>query len=901
MTKRSQKFAIQPRRPAVTTIGRRALNVRSTRRVKHPPRRRPLKTRTRRRQQTSVVRTKEHGVSHRLGGGDADWVINLNKDFIVIRIWIFEDKVFFQTEFDQCNDWLHIVSGKGIICISKIPADDGKRQIWWYHPITNLSVSEQKTHVVINKLDSEDVSKYADKLSDIKSTIGEISNESKLMVPSSGGDNPYHLKLQVLQNGTKKVGKPFYVYLEMNDTKELISYKVYACCKDDIYTPVAGNEPFRKSSGRRMMMRSEEYSDHTIQTCIGRLQDVFKIPKDTNSFDFLKDKYMMTVHISTNTRQFIALPCICLDKTDLDDLKQIFCEKNLPDSLEKYVFPQSLQTYGDVRLTDNDLQNCIMLEYVRSRLYIRLVQALHEKSFAYASGITAAPEITEVITTLTEEVLSVVPFAKQLFSITVKGAGFVKNWRKEKKEKQIEATKELFMDKEANESGLYKIYRKLHPGLASTLIRFIFNTSSGFLDRYIQEALSTCYIGSQSGDSDSSIENTARRAAIIKITASDQYMFGYSNSGTATVTQFYTIDGVPVNHNEDDYVVEDNNLGKLDISNEKHKDALDKEIQYWFNLLDIDHDRLINLHYLCHMMEIYTTQSEDESGKQIRKNTMNTLIQTFIQADQDLDLQITFDEFSSVYIKKYEDMYSLLNSIRPMLKDTNPEFSVKNWKMYNGNKQDSFGEESAFVVMNLTITNPESYGLEKSKFYILYMVIAPPIGCTNLTYTVVESIICNPHMCSFYPMSQLDLSKYSNYLQEPQKIQKAQRLLMNTNVTNIEDFINQKSFEEQAISRNVAILEQKLRQSCNKLNALEETVNDLVRLVPNMPKKLNMEKDKKVFVAALSKLEQGVEQKTFIQKVEEALSTQKTGEQDDFIQKVATCESKKDLKELLEF
>lgn len=111
MTKRSQKCAIQPRQPTITTIGRRALNVRSTRRDKKQPRRRPLKTRTRRRQQTSVVSTKEHGTSHRLGGTDDAIAKAINENFKVYRVYLVDSTLVTEAPsnlLDRVNNKIYI-------------------------------------------------------------------------------------------------------------------------------------------------------------------------------------------------------------------------------------------------------------------------------------------------------------------------------------------------------------------------------------------------------------------------------------------------------------------------------------------------------------------------------------------------------------------------------------------------------------------------------------------------------------------------------------------------------------------------------------------------------------------------------------------------------------------------
>ena len=89
MTKRSQKCVQLSGQSTASKHRQRALNVRSTRRNKKQPRRRPWKIRTRRRQQTSVVRTKEHGTSHRLGGTDVKTTMEfINLYFEIIRVWL---------------------------------------------------------------------------------------------------------------------------------------------------------------------------------------------------------------------------------------------------------------------------------------------------------------------------------------------------------------------------------------------------------------------------------------------------------------------------------------------------------------------------------------------------------------------------------------------------------------------------------------------------------------------------------------------------------------------------------------------------------------------------------------------------------------------------------------------
>jgi len=133
MTKRSQKCVQLSSQPTASKHRQRALNVRSTRRNKKQPRRRPLKTRTRRRQQSSVVRTKEHGTSHRLGGTDDAIAKVINENFEVYRVYLVDSKLVTEAPsnlLDAVNKKIYIFLSKSKKYVCQNSLNDNKIELY---------------------------------------------------------------------------------------------------------------------------------------------------------------------------------------------------------------------------------------------------------------------------------------------------------------------------------------------------------------------------------------------------------------------------------------------------------------------------------------------------------------------------------------------------------------------------------------------------------------------------------------------------------------------------------------------------------------------------------------------------------------------------------------------------
>lgn len=181
MTKRSQKCVQLSGQSTASKHRRRALNVRSTRRNKKQPRRRPWKIRTRRRQQTSVVRTKEHGTSHRLGGTVDATMKFINHYFKVCRVWLHDKKILLESptglsKYESFKLKIYLFMSK---TIEEIQVNTGEvseylvpnqGRFFWYSCTDHAKVSECK-------IEEKEIPRF--QLDDVLSTSGDLNNTFK--------------------------------------------------------------------------------------------------------------------------------------------------------------------------------------------------------------------------------------------------------------------------------------------------------------------------------------------------------------------------------------------------------------------------------------------------------------------------------------------------------------------------------------------------------------------------------------------------------------------------------------------------------------------------------------------------------------------------------------------------
>ena len=793
MTKRSQKFAIQPRQPAVTTIGRRALNVRSTRRVKHPPRRRLLKTRTRRRQQTSVVRTKEHGVSHRTGGTltviDDKWIEKFNQKYWVIRIWILNEKVYFERQFKDFDSFLHKLSSKGIICIGK-EKKEKKRCIWWYYPTDDYEVvfNEDTT---IHKLTVPDIGNYEND-KDISNSTYE-TDEITLQLKNTQGNRLKTFTVTINENNES------YTIKDDKGQELAVSTKAEAEMRKFSATNLQRVQERVNDAIRKSNRFLEDDSDETLIEFVMRFKKVFHIKKVDKCLDFLKNDsspcFMMHLHLDKLTRKYIPLPCMCVNEEVLGQIKEMITRviqknkglKSESDELQsessvsglesdenellKYLFPSTIPTEHQY------IHDSIMVEYIRSRIII-FVNMLFYQSYISRVGGELEAVAEAALGEAVEELTALCPGLKQAIAIVKIGYNFVNNKLKTLEQDRQKASEEAFLDSSRGlTKTLFKLHKKVLVSDANTNRSLLFSDQQS-LERYIKDVLASFYIGGS--------------------------------------------------------------IGQEAIGNDTYADELPNYQEWgpeqWFNFLDFDLDGRIDILYLKHLLR--------DTSKTTRQPILDKLYE--LDYNSDRDYQVNIEEFEAVFNEEFKQA---LIEVAPTLQHLSHDFVVEDWKLFNGHASDGIGEEMCFALLVLRIVNPEAYGLIQTdnSLYILYMVIGPPLNQKktttgeldqNVKYTCADSILCVPQLVTFYPFSGIDMKRYYDIMRDDDdshagSIWKKKMGQKVSNFIHKEDksadriellptFMNGIALEQPSMSKKVATLTERVNQNGRILEILME-------------------------------------------------------------------------------
>lgn len=401
MTKRSQKCAIQPRQPAVTTIGRRALNVRSTRRVKHP-RKRPLKTRTRIRQKKTRVRNKNNQVSHCLGGDDDKWLDAYNDKVFSIRFWFIGQNIYFQEAALQginVSFFDFFGKSKGIIGIHK----KSPHYIWYYYPNKDVmftlkletdlstvkhepSISDMTVILSNPMMKSQDggltpitqsggasigpIKRYlsnnssnskvteVDRLSSLRDCLAKNSKSSSLELKNN------QINMITFQN-QKNVENPrkLKIKIQENEIKTII-------LEDGTTDLVESQKPLRKTSAAAL----RQYGQHNVTVCsdkiITNFKELFKPDSEEDKRWFPEDRktYVMMflfgypLHIG-----IIDIPALLLDEIGYNRILDI--KRKLLPSKQLVIEKNSL--LSRLKEEDNRLLRAFAVALIERSVYFR--------------------------------------------------------------------------------------------------------------------------------------------------------------------------------------------------------------------------------------------------------------------------------------------------------------------------------------------------------------------------------------------------------------------------------------------------------------------------------------------------------------------------------------------------